>query len=130
MDIGQAVEDEQYEWEVDAVSPNTQCYACGEYGHMSRNCPKGKGKGGKGGGKSWEPKGKGKGKGDGKNNVGKGAFHQNYMHNNYNQNPKGKGKGGYQGVCWKCNKVGHKAWECYAVEEGCEESEDANTEEV
>ena len=108
MDIGEARVNEWSndwrveEWEVDAVAPNTQCYNCGGYGHTSRTCQKGRGKakgkgkgsGGKGGDKgSTYGKGKAKGKG------------------NYNG---GKEKGqtwGYQGVRWRCNKVGHKAWD-------------------
>ena len=48
---------------------------------------------------------------------------------------EGKGKGGYgkgyQGTCWRCGKVGHKAHECYAnskqakaIHEDAEESEE------
>ena len=79
-------------------------------GHIARECPwrgKGKGKGkagekgfGKAGGKEgWKgsTKGGGKGPADGKG-KGKGQA-------------KGGGKG-YQGTCWRCWKVGHKAAEC------------------
>eukprot|EP00973_Karenia_brevis_P046366 6429404-Karenia_brevis.AAC.1 len=50
-------------------NPNVQCWTCGQWGHLGRNCPsKGKGKGGgkngsKGGGKAG---GKGDSKGKGK----------------------------------------------------------------
>ena len=120
-------EEEEY-WDTNAVTASTQCYNCQGYGHTSWQCPsKGKGEGGKGGGKGsdkgkggvggkgwqgkgWQGKGgwegveaKGGGKGAAKGGKGKGD--------------KGGGKGwGYQGVCWKCNKIGHKANECW---EGC-----------
>ena len=116
--------DEDEYWDTNAVTASTQCYNCQGYGHTSWQCPsKGKGKGGKGGGKGsdkgkggvggkgwqgkgWQGKGgwegveaKGGGKGAAKGGKGKGD--------------KGGGKGwGYQGVCWKCNKIGHKANEC------------------
>ena len=54
MDVGEIEYGEQYsqqggeEWPVDWVSPQTQCYKCGGYGHLSRDCAtpeKGKGKG-------------------------------------------------------------------------------------
>jgi hypothetical protein len=77
VDLQPDYEGEEYgnEWEVDAVSWNTQCHACWGYGHLARDCPmdrnkigkgekgeKGKGKGmwgGKGGKGDWKGKGKG-----------------------------------------------------------------------
>ena len=85
------------------------CYNCNQTGHISPQCPKGKGKG---------KNNKGKGKG-GKGFQGKG-FGQYQSKGNWNQKgnwggQKGKGKGkgkGYEGTCWNCNQVGHKAFEC------------------
>ena len=55
----------------------------------------------KGGGKGWVKGDMDKGKGKG----GKAGDLWNYF-------PSGKG---YQGVCWKCHQVGHKANECTAT---------------
>jgi hypothetical protein len=107
MDIGKVgrieAEDEYEEedFEVAMIGRGMQCYNCGGWGHASRNCPserrnKGDYKGDSKGGKD----GKGKGIVYGKGGKGKG-------------DGKGKGGGkGYQGACFTCGKVGHKAWEC------------------
>ena len=104
MDIGEVGWQEEDQWNVDAVTAETQCYRCGGRGHMASKCAtpasKGKGKG--------QDKGKGKGKGwqgaDGGKSGGKGGA-------------KAQGKGavgkGYQGTCWNCGKVGHKSAECW-----------------
>ena len=97
-----------------------KCYGCGEEGHMSKNCPKKTGKGGAKGSQkgqvgSWNPGGKdgpkgqygggsmGGPKGDSKGQKGGG------------QKGSQGGKGliyGFQGICFKCNQIGHKAVEC------------------
>ena len=110
------------DWEVDAVWPTSQCHRCGGYGHFARDCAtekgfeKGKGKGGdKGKGKGLQntPKGVGKGASKGKGGSQKG----------------GSGKG-YQGACWNCGKVGHKAAECRAAGAGAVEFEEGIEENV
>jgi hypothetical protein len=110
MDIGEVDmggwSEEGREWDeaqVQAIGPNAQCYRCGGWGHMSRECPTAPGKA-KGKGKdNYQGKGKGFAKGVGGKgqtmNYGKGA------------GTKGKGRG-YQGSCWQCGVVGHKANEC------------------
>ena len=101
--------------EVDGVGDGDyNCRNCGGYGHYARDCPtKGKSKG-----KGWD-KGKGKGfyKGKGDKGYGKGWGKQPFGYyqkgDQKGKGDKGKGKG-YQGVCWNCGKVGHKANECHA----------------
>ena len=60
--------------EIGAVTPNTKCFNCFGYGHISRDCPKGKGKagGGKGG------FGGGGGKGGFGGGYGKGGYGGGY----------------------------------------------------
>ena len=127
MDIGE-VEWNGYEedQQVDAVGTWTRCHKCEGWGHLARECPtKGKGKDGKSGAKggqyqyvkSEHNKG-GYSKGDGKGNYGKGG-----------KGPKGAGKG-YQGTCWRCGTVGHKAAECTRQVQIVEEAREEIVEEV
>ena len=109
--------------EVDAVGKGDgKCRRCGGKGNFARECPTPLGKGiKKGGYGNYGSYGKGDGKssGGGKGGSGKG------IGKGYDGGPKG-GKGGgksygYQGTCFKCGKVGHKAAECRqvaAVDEG------------
>ena len=120
---GQEEEQGYYEEEqqVDAVSGHLQCRTCQGYGHFARECPsRPAGKGDKGKGKGFVnfkggKGGKGKGGGYGYN-PGKG-----FQNNNFGN--KGKGKG-YQGMCFRCGKVGHKAAECSAMETNYVETEE------
>jgi len=128
-----------YHYDVDEVWPATQCYACGNYGHLARNCP-GTAKGNQSG------KGKGKSKGKSKGEtMGKGAKGQEKGKGGYKGvkgagggkayfDGKGFGRGsggkGYQGECWRCGRVGHKALECFAVEDGCDAACGCEAEEV
>ena len=87
---------EQPQPQLAAVTPNTQCFNCGGYGHFAHTCStaKGKGKGAKGGPKG----GKGEAPKGGKSGMGlKGG-------------PKG-GKKGPAGGCWTCGGQ-HFASEC------------------
>ena len=128
---GEYFEEEQFEVSVDAVQG--KCFRCGGWGHMARNCAtpmdgkggdsQGKGgnfgKGGNSYGKGGNHYSKGGNYGKGGNDYSKGG---NYGKggNDYTKGGifkgghKGGGKGGkgYQGTCFNCGKVGHKAWEC------------------
>jgi hypothetical protein len=90
MDVGNIEDYEDHYIDAIGGKGGMKCYECGGLGHPARICP------------NRIEKEKGKGKGKGKTNDGKG---------------KGKGKGaggkGYQGTCFKCGKVGHKANECW-----------------
>ena len=81
-----------------AVGNWKQCYNCHGYGHIARDCPKGKGKGGdKGKGKGASESSKGKGKSWDLVKGGKGT--------------KGKGKRGPAYGCWNCGGD-HYAVDC------------------
>jgi hypothetical protein len=103
-------EEEEAWYEIDYVTPATQCHKCQGYGHLANQCPsKGKGKmsnfGGYSKGKGGTPM-KGLSKGD-------GPF-KGYMKGAFKGQSKGFGFGGkgYQGSCWSCGQTGHKAAEC------------------
>jgi len=121
------------EYEVDAVGAHTQCYKCGGYGHLARDCAtpveaKGKGKGKKG--DSWGKGGKG-GDGKGKGADGKGKGNQYWSKGaGKGQGGAGKAGGGYQGTCWKCGQVGHKAAECWVRTAAAVETEETEKEEA
>ena len=136
MDIGDVKGDhvdhgDDHFWddiEIDGVGNHDYCLRCGGYGHYARDCPtksKGKGKN--------SDKGKGKGFLKGKGDGGKPTCNYGMKgKGDYNNVTKGKGKGtkgkGYQGVCWNCGKIGHKASECntraaYLVEEEYDDDE-------
>ena len=91
------------------------CLRCGGFGHFARECPtpecRGKGKGAKGGkgGVDFRFKGKGESVKGGWGWYGKSGFTDNGL----GKGNKGKSGGkGYQGICWLCGEVGHKAAEC------------------
>ena len=105
MDIGRVGwhddhDHDRDDYEISAIGQHTQCYNCGGWGHVSRECPSEK-----------EGKGKGKDFGKGGKDFGKGG-------KDYGKGGKDSSKGGmdsgkgYQGACFNCGKVGHKAWEC------------------
>ena len=105
MDVGKVECDEwECDYDVAAVGWHIQCYNCGGWGHQSRECASEK----KGGGKDFGKGDKGKGKGFG-NVYGKGG--KDFSKGGKGGKDGGKGKG-YQGTCFNCGKVGHKAWEC------------------
>ena len=105
------------EAEVDAVvRANNFCYRCGGWGHFVRECGTPESKGKSHGG----PKGAGKGAGKTHSKgyapaPGKGYQGKSDFVASKGAGKKGVGKG-YQGTCWTCGKVGHKAAECNATQ--------------
>ena len=117
MEIGSAQKENDESVDVDAIRREMVCYTCGGQGHGSWQCPrgdKGKGKGPQGPFASKGFSGKGESKGFG----GKASWHRKgsrYPTGAKGEKGSGKGKG-FQGTCFKCWKVGHKAFECQEVE--------------
>ena len=112
-DWGEQEGDGEEEWPVDWVGPDTQCHRCGGFGHLARDCAttKGKGKDSKGTGKG-SSLGKGGTFGAGPGAKGGGKGYKGYK-GGKGWYSKGAGKGkGYQGTCWRCGEIGHKAAEC------------------
>lgn len=110
--------------EINAVG-NGECFTCGQKGHRSAECPKGKGKGmfGKGAG------GKGNyGKGSfGKGNFGKGNFGKGGY---FNMAAKGFDKGQWEQprrrACFACGSLDHLQRDCPRIAAAVEETGVAN----
>ncbi len=94
-------EDDGYLWAMKGQQ-GPRCYNCQGYGHIARNCPKGKGKG-KGGGWSYQPYGN-----SGKGFGGKGTWPQQ---EHFVKGGKGKGTGKSSG-CFICQSPYHYARNC------------------
>jgi hypothetical protein len=109
-EVEEQEEEEEAWYEIDYVTPATQCHKCQGYGHLANVCPsKGKGKMSNFGGYS-----KGKG-GTQTKGLSKGeAPFKGYTKGTFKGQSKGFGFGGkgYQGSCWTCGQTGHKAAEC------------------
>ena len=124
MDIGRGTHNDyaqEEDYEIAAVGWRTQCYNCGGWGHQAKECPSEK----------KHQDGKGNGKGDGKGGKADGKGKGNYFGKGGKSDGKGKGPGkGYQGACFTCGKIGHKAWECRGGRPvGAVEEEDDDEEE-
>ena len=107
MDIGRVGWHDDHDhdhddFEISAIGQQTQCYNCGGWEHLSRECPSEK-----------KCKGKGKDFGKGGKDFGKGGKDYGKGGKDYGEESKDSGKGGkdrgkvYQGACFNCGKVGH-----------------------
>ena len=125
MDIGGVQErsgqpernDELHGDDIGAVGMHIKCHQCEGWGHYQRDCPS---------------KGKGKGKGAPGGQAGKG-FQEFPSYQNRFQKGGGKtGKAaskGYQGKCFTCGLIGHKAAE-FRVRQANAIEENENSDEV
>lgn len=118
---------EEEGWDVDDVGKGDgKCRRCGGKGHFARECPTPAGKGiegAKSAGNGFKGGGKAQWTGQWQSNsLGKRKQYQQQGRQTQAEDKKGIGKG-YQGTCYKCGKVGHKAAECRSVQavEGEEE---------
>ena len=117
MDVGSVAaaaaewpEEPWYEENVDAVGVNTQCYNCGGWGHLSRDCSstKGKGKGVNNGHQG--------GKDAGKGHYGGKGFGKDQGKNGYGGKGAGKTWGkAFTGQCFNCGQTGHRKADCPTI---------------
>ena len=89
------------------------CHGCGGWGHIKRECPTQNGEKGKGG-NNYQPGGKGPTNYNNNNNYKggwqqKGSFSNGNGKGDFGKGGKQGGGKGYQGTCFTCGKICHKA---------------------